>query len=124
MIDGARFVWRVTHEHHVRADAPPGEGRCREVLTIAGDGRHAGRLRLEFTDGPTRNAGYPQAGVVWRSDGSGAEVNLNLPRVARAAVEEAMADGWRPDGPGRVIDGWALLDRLAARAAARATWAR
>src|SRR4051812_21386228 len=84
--DEARFGWRVIHEHNVLPESPPCEGRCREVLVARPEDRRASVLRLEFADGPDRNAGYPQAGVVWFSSGSKLEANLTCPawRVRRS----------------------------------------
>jgi hypothetical protein len=115
--DGARFGWRVIHEHHVLPESPPLQGRCREVLVAAPEDRRASVLRLEFPDGPGREAGYPEAGVVWLSSGSRLEANLNLPRMARAAIEVALQSGWKPWGPRgwTTLDGWSLLEAIVRR---------
>jgi hypothetical protein len=78
-------------------------------------------LRIEFTDGPDCHAGYPQAGVVWLSTPSpgapGPSANLNLPRMARAAIEVSLARGWDPRRARHVtvLDGWSLLGEMIAR---------
>jgi hypothetical protein len=115
--DEARFGWRVIHEHHVLPDSPPGGGRCREVLTAAPEDRRASVLRLEFADGPDRHAGYPEAGVVWFSSGSRLTANLNLPRMARAAIEVALQSGWNPweSRGSKTLDGWPLLEAIVRR---------
>jgi hypothetical protein len=119
--DGERYAWRRIHEHHVLPADAPGEGRCREVLVARLFPRGGRSLRIEFTDGVDRNAGYPEAGVVWLSAPSpgvaGPSANLNLPRMARAAIEVAIARGWDPRRARHVtiLDGWSLLDELIAR---------
>jgi hypothetical protein len=116
--NGESFEWRLLHEHHV-VDGPF-EGKCREVLVARLQSRRGYTLRLEFTDGPGRVAGYPEAGVVWLSDPSptrGLSANLNLPRMARAAIEVSLEHGWEPRGTRHLIcmDGWSLFDALLKR---------
>lgn len=114
--DGARYQWRVSHDHHVRPADAPGKGRCREVFTVRSAVGGGGTLRIEFTDSVDGHAGYPAAGVVWRG---AEEANLNQPRTARAAIEVARARGWSLGARGTtVIDGWTLLTELIARHAA------
>jgi hypothetical protein len=115
---GEAFQWRVIHEHHVVEG--PFEGKCREVLVAKLEAQRGCTLRLEFSDGPGRLAGYPQAGVVWlTAPGAGprASANLNLPRMARAAIEVSLESGWEPRGARHLtcLDGWSLLDALIVR---------
>ena len=111
VIDGRTYVWNVRHVHH-EPPHPSGDGRCREVFTAYLEGRKATPLRIAFTDGAGRHAGYPERGVVWTSDDRDA-ANLNTPSVARRLIERARALGWQPEtmrAPWVVDDGFALLE--------------
>ncbi len=95
VVDGDRYAWTVRHLHKVLPEAPPLQGRCRELFSAFRAGYKACPLRVQFDDSKTQQAGYPSAGVVWMSDG-GFEANLNTPSVAAALIRAALQRGWRP----------------------------
>ena len=66
-------------------------------------------LRVAFTDGPHRHAGYPEAGVVWTSGPEPTSANLSTPGVATLMVRAGLAHGWRADLGLVVDDGFAWL---------------
>ncbi|PWG09603.1 hypothetical protein DF268_31695 [Streptomyces sp. V2] len=94
------YYWSVRHSH------PP----CRDTLTL---GRDNVRLRLVFAEGPGRipSGGYTTGtGTVSTGDH---HLNLHLPSVVRAFVEEAEKRGLFSRTSD--ADGWELFDAALAR---------
>lgn len=120
VFDGATYLWKVKHEHHVLEQTDPLVGRCREVLLVRRVEPKGRALRIEFADTATCHAGYPEAGVVWQtgsSEGNVVSANLNLPRMVRAAIEVCLAQGWQPDSPSSPsrLDGWPMVTEIISR---------
>ena len=124
-IDGALYLWRVTHEHEVGQQGRPLAGTCREIFTAYLAGRKASPLRVVFAGG-TLQPGYPEAGVVWIPgprtphgvpSPPSAELNLNLPSTAVKLIAYARNAGWTPElgKQSHVLeDGLAILTALCA----------
>jgi hypothetical protein len=112
-----RFAWSVGHAHE-RKDGTTGEPSwvgCREVVRVRRDGA-PGQLLVVFRAGDGRivRDGLMHSGAVQSADGQA--MNLNEPGAIRALLDEAIARGWEASAPGRSeIDGWLLLDAVAAR---------
>ncbi|WP_416973331.1 hypothetical protein [Streptomyces sp. 4F14] len=97
---GRDYHWSVRHAH------PP----CRDTLSL---GRDNVRLRLVFAGGPGRipSGGFTTGtGTVSTPD---RHLNLRLPSVVRAFVEEAENRGLF--GACSEVDGWELFDAAADR---------
>ncbi|BCJ47484.1 hypothetical protein GCM10010168_18420 [Actinoplanes ianthinogenes] len=117
LVGGDRFLWSVGHLHE-RVDTPgvpPVYRDCREIVRVR---RHKARGLLEVVfragDGRIIPDGVLESGaVMW---GDGRALNLHEPGTARALLDEALANGWRPDDPSPVeLDGWTLFDPVFAR---------
>ncbi|KOU91056.1 hypothetical protein ABZY83_11115 [Streptomyces virginiae] len=108
VVDGDTYTRSVRHSH-----GRPGGGErdCCESLTLHLTGAR-GHLRVVFREGPGRlvPTGYPMvSGEV--SLTTTESLYLHEPGTVRALMEEALARGWRPDGPsGMEIDGWTLFE--------------
>ncbi|MEU8824646.1 hypothetical protein [Streptomyces sp. NPDC048636] len=113
VVNDKTFLWSVHHAHHAL-----GDGRyedCRETLVLRLF-QARGRLRVVFRAGPDRlvpDGCFMPSGAVGTADGRA--LNLHEPGTVRALLDQALAQGWRPeDPPGEEIDGWALFDAVAA----------
>ncbi|GAA2058794.1 hypothetical protein GCM10009839_80990 [Catenulispora yoronensis] len=116
VVGGDVFIWSVRHKHLPERST---DRECREVLGIRRDGQR-GRLEVVFAAGPGHAAGdgcdSGQVGVV-----DGVWLNLHLPSVVRAVLDEAVERGWQADDPAAVhVDGWGLIEAVAARLDGRA----
>ncbi|KIZ18766.1 hypothetical protein [Streptomyces natalensis] len=110
---GETYFWSLGHEHE--AEGPGRYRGCREILGIRRAGAR-GRLRVVFRGGAGRLVpdGLLHSGAVGTAQG--AWLNLHEPGTVRALLDEAVARGWRPDGPSaEQRDGWELFDAVAAR---------
>ncbi|RKS76877.1 hypothetical protein BZB76_2244 [Actinomadura pelletieri DSM 43383] len=109
------YRWRTAHQHRT-------DGRrlvdCREVVLLRREGR-PGRVTVVFRGGPGRivpdGGPYTHSGGVWRA-GDDTALNLHRPRVVRALLDIALAQGADFESSTE-IDGWTVLD--AAREALR-----
>lgn len=111
VVEDGTFVWTLRHKHLPNAAV---NRECREVLGLQRDGKR-GRLEVVFRAGPGRAVGdgcfSGQIGIV-----DGVWLNLHMPGVVRAVLDEAVQRGWRADAPALVrVDGWELVDAVAAR---------
>ena len=109
--DGGTFVWTLRHKHLPNQLM---DRQCRDVLGIRREG-DTGRLEVVFRGGPGRAVGdgcyRGQVGIV-----DGVWLNLHMPGVVRAVLEEARERGWNPGNPALVrVDGWELVAAVAAR---------
>ncbi|MFE6906418.1 hypothetical protein [Streptomyces erythrochromogenes] len=108
VVDGNTYTRSVRHSH----SRPGGPDRdCRESLTIHLTGAR-GALRIVFREGPGRLVPGGWAMVSGEVSLATTEsLYLHEPGAVRALMEEALARGWRPDGPsGTEIDGWTLFE--------------
>ncbi|MEW2046041.1 hypothetical protein OHS71_27070 [Streptomyces sp. NBC_00377] len=107
--ESTTYGWTVRHRH---GDGGP----CREILTLHRGGM---RTRIVFREGEGRysgSSGYGHSGGVGDRDH---HLNLHLPGVVRAFVDEADRRGLLPlDGE---LDGWELFTAVALSRAAAAT---
>ncbi|MDX3384152.1 hypothetical protein PV682_22205 [Streptomyces niveiscabiei] len=97
---GRDYYWSVRHVH------PP----CQDVLSLNRDNV---RLRLVFAEGPGRipSGGFTTPGGTVSTPGH--DLNLHLPSVVRAFVEEAENRGLF--GRSSETDGWELFDAVVQR---------
>ncbi|WP_405819820.1 hypothetical protein OG241_30815 [Streptomyces sp. NBC_01390] len=119
VVDGETFLWSLSHTHQAL-----GNGRyedCCETFSIRRF-RARGCLRIVFRAGPDRLVpdGYlmPSGAV---GTAVGGTLNLHEPGTARALLDAALAQGWRPDDPlTEEVDGWTLFDAVITRRGALA----
>ena len=110
-IGGVTYLWRLQHRHRADENAPEGR-RCQEVLTVYREGRKTAPLRVMFTAGEDRGAGYPEAGVVTIYGPPPESFNLNGPGTVSAIIAQALETGWDPAEdrrPHEVEDGFEVL---------------
>ncbi|GAA1694164.1 hypothetical protein GCM10009765_49270 [Fodinicola feengrottensis] len=110
VVDGKDFLWSLRH-----ANRSDGNNflDCGEILTIY-RGEPSERLLIVFQQRPDRLVadGHGPSATVYAQ--GGVVVNLHKPGTVRALIDEAMQDGWPTT---RQIDGWPLVDAIAARVA-------
>lgn len=111
IVGDSTFVWTLRHKHLPNQAM---DRRCRDVLGIQRAGE-LGRLEITFQSGPGRAVGdgcySGQIGII-----DGIWLNLHMPGVVRAVLDEATERGWHVDSPALVrVDGWELVDAVAAR---------
>jgi hypothetical protein len=112
VLGGVTYLFKVEHAHEHAGACAPGEG-CRERFTAYREGCRACPLRITFHTGGAWQAGYPAAGVVWKTESPEITANLNTPSVARRLIEAALSLGWSPTSsrvPHVIDDGYPLLD--------------
>ena len=105
------FIWSLRHKH---LPHQPMNRQCREVLGIRREGER-GRLEIVFRSGPNHAVGdgcySGQVGVV-----NGVWLNLHMPGVVRALLDEAIEGGWNTREPTLLrLDGWGLIDAVAGK---------
>lgn len=108
VVDGADYLFGRRHRHDA---ASPPEQLCQEIFTAYLEGHKRSPLRVWFTAGPGRGAGYPERGVVWLAT-PGGWLNLNTPGEAANVIRRARASGWDPvngRGPFVIEDGFAVF---------------
>jgi hypothetical protein len=69
-------------------------------------------LRVTFTAGDSRGAGYPEAGVVTTYGPPPESFNLNEPGMVSSLIARALETGWDPAEerrPREIVDGFELL---------------
>jgi len=112
IIEGRRYLWGVSHKHHVLpAESPDGVPGCREVFTAYLEGWKATPLRVQFSAAKHHQVGHPAAGEVWVSKAPKVYWNLNTPGIATGLIKHALANGWQPDKQSRptvIEDGFAF----------------
>lgn len=110
------YLWSVGHSHRVVEGG--GYQGCAESLTMRRHGAR-GSLRVTFAVGPGR---YVPDGISMPSGAVAtdeASLNLYEPGTARAVLDAALAAGWDPDAPPRLLlDGWTLFPTVTACRAA------
>jgi hypothetical protein len=112
VVGGETFLWSVRHAHHGE------DGRyehCREVLTIRRPGA-LGRLEVVFAGCPGHLVpdGRTPSGAVGTCDG--VWLDLHEPGTVRALLDEVTSRGGRVGGDWTdEVDGWPLLETVAAR---------
>ena len=107
------FIWSLRHKHLPDRSA---NHRCREVLGIRRE-EERGRLEFVFRSGPGHAVGdgcySGQVGIV-----NGVWLNLHMPGVVRALLDQAIERGWHPAAPTLLtINGWTFADAIASRLA-------
>ncbi|WP_405411937.1 hypothetical protein [Streptomyces decoyicus] len=114
LVGGETFLWALSHTHHALGNGQY-EGCCETLVIRRFKAR--GRLRIVFRQGPGRLVpdGYLMpSGAVATTEGG--LLNLHEPGIARAMLDEALAQGWLPDNAlVQEMDGWTLFEAVATR---------
>ncbi|MEU0880168.1 hypothetical protein ABZ345_16330 [Lentzea sp. NPDC005914] len=101
-----RFIWTVGH----------GCREYRELVRFRKFGS-AGHVLVVFRSRPAEGhftSDEYDNGTAKHADGR--HLNLHLPGVARALMDEVISRGWQPDSTGHVeMDGWDLFDAVTFR---------
>jgi hypothetical protein len=102
-VAGGQYLYRVQHRHGAN---------CVETFTAYLEGKKRAPLRILFVADSTRNAGYPETGVVWMHAAPADDRNLNTPSVAAELIRLGHAAGWSPESQPRsfvIEDGFTLF---------------
>lgn len=98
-----RYLWTVGHSHTDQTD-------CAELVRFRREGSNGDLLVVfQARDGHTVADYLQHQGTARHADRR--YLNLNLPSVSRALLDEAIARGWRADSNAHAeMDGWDMFD--------------
>jgi hypothetical protein len=98
VVKGRNYLWKREHLHSGNETL-----KCVERITIYLEGNKKSVLRLYFREVDNQllkeswNIGYPDDGIIWRSNTDYICINLNKPAIIAKLIEYFLNNNWKPE---------------------------